>query len=744
MYYPSQYNHLIEVEADCQPVRVLTNLLYGAADIVNETVFKAFMEGETCGMIPEKRLPRHVWDHFVKKGFVYTDPRSEEELFCNSQHVCNPRDQLAAKLQGGYYGFLTSLYCNLGCPYCFQRAKADSCGFLSPHQVEKGLTAIKECEDRVTALAKEKTLPRISITGGEPLLRNKANLLVLAAPLVPSEGTKELAKILGIELDQYNFFKSHSYFNKSLSTKQGIYLSGFIQSPMNISETVTNASGVASEIANLLKSVRFSKIKERAIDILPEEKIIKMTPRALVIGGGVSGMTAALNLGNQGFETILLEKQNHLGGNLNYINLLYPTQQSGSDFLFNIEEEVRNHPKIKIFLNTNIENITGSIGNYDISFFDINNEVRNIEVGIIIIATGGQEFKPTGLFQYNKNNKNVLTLLELEDKLKSKKYTWIKKIKHITFILCVKARQKEGFSYCSNVCCSNAIKNMKILKEINPDIQIHVLFRDLHMAKKEFEEIFSERKYVADYVKYDLKNLPEIIKIREDPEKYLIKVLDDRNPNQFIELKSDLLILATPLIPPDDLKHLSQLLDLPLDENGFFIEAHRKLRPLDFKGQGVFVCGSAQWPKNIQDCISEANGAAGRASRFLSLEKISTTKVELLSFLLSIECFFKDMEVNVDKCNGCGRCVEICEFKAISLIDAKQEYEDVSVPAKKAYINPAICKGCGRCAATCRLKAIEPRHYDFNQISAIIDPYFLSGIKVDQELPKDGQMPVLH
>ena len=572
----------------------------------------------------------------------------------------------------------------------------------------------------------------------------KANLLVLAAPLIPSEGTKELANILGIELDQYNFFKSHSYFNKSLSTKQGIYLSGFIQSPMNISETVTNASGVASEIANLLKSVRFSKIKERAIDILPEKQIIKMTPRALVIGGGVSGMTAALNLGNQGFETILLEKQNHLGGNLNYINLLYPTQQSGSDFLFNIEEEVRNHPNIKIFLNTNIENITGSIGNYDIKFFDINNKVRNIEVGIIIIATGGQEFKPTGLFQYNKNNKNVLTLLELEDKLKSKKYTWIKKIKHITFILCVKARQKEGFSYCSNVCCSNAIKNMKILKEINPDIQIHVLFRDLHMAKKEFEEIFSERKYVADYVKYDLKNLPEIIKIREDPEKYLIKVLDDRNPNQFIELKSDLLILATPLIPPDDLKHLSQLLDLPLDENGFFIEAHRKLRPLDFKGQGVFVCGSAQWPKNIQDCISEANGAAGRASRFLSLEKISTTKVELLSFLLSIECFFKDMEVNIDKCNGCGRCVEICEFKAISLIDAKQEYEDVSVPAKKAYINPAICKGCGRCAATCRLKAIEPRHYDFNQISAIIDPYFLSGIKVDQELQKDGQMPVLH
>jgi heterodisulfide reductase subunit A len=263
------------------------------------------------------------------------------------------------------------------------------------------------------------------------------------------------------------------------------------------------------------------------------------------------------------------------------------------------------------------------------------------------------------------------------------------------------------------------------------------------MAKKEFEEIFSERKYVADYVKYNLNNIPEIIKIRQDPEKYLIKILDDRNPDKFIELNSDFVILATPLIPPDDLNKLSQMLDLPLDENGFFIEAHRKLRPLDFKRQGIFICGSAQWPKNIQDCISEANGAAGRASRFLSLEKISTTKVELLSFLLSIECFFKDMKVNIDKCNGCGRCVEVCEFKAISLVDASQDYEDVSVPAKKAYINPAICKGCGRCSATCRLKAIDPRHYDFNQISAIIDPYFLDGIKAEQDLQKDRQMPIL-
>ncbi|MFX1459995.1 MAG: FAD-dependent oxidoreductase [Promethearchaeota archaeon] len=607
-------------------------------------------------------------------------------------------------------------------------------------QVEHG---IKYINSKIDNIEEEPTSNDLIIhykdmkTGKDETYR--ANLVVLAAPLVTSKGSKKLAKILEIELDQYNFFKSQSYFNKSLSTKEGIYLCGFSQSPMNISETVANASGIAGEIATLLAPVRYSQIKEREIDILPEENIINMTPRALVIGGGVSGMTAALSLGNQGFETILLEKESQLGGNINSIYVLYPTKQNSTDFLFNLEEEVRKNTNIKILLNAQIENITGSIGNYQISILDINNKPHDIKAGIIIIATGSQEFKPIGLFQYNKDNKQVLTLLELEKKLKAKDKSWLNKIKHITIILCVKARQKEGFSYCSNVCCSNAIKNINILKEINPKAEIHVLFRDLHMAKKELEDIFSERKNIADYVRYDLENIPEIVKVGQNPEKYLIKLRDDISPNKMIEFNSDLIILATPMVPPDDLDILSEMLSIPLDVNGFFIEAHSKLRPLDFTGHGIFVCGCAQWPKNIQDCISEAKGAAGRASRFLSLKKISTTKLELLSFLLSIECFFKDMRVNSEKCNGCGRCAEVCQFKAISLTDLKQEYEDVSIPTKKAHINPAICKGCGKCSATCRLKAINPRHFDFKQISAIIDPYFLERAEVEQNAHKEIQ-----
>jgi len=571
----------------------------------------------------------------------------------------------------------------------------------------------------------------------------KANLVVLAAPLVPSKWTEKLAKILGIKLDKYNFLQSKSYFNKSLSTKEGIYLCGFCQSPMNISETVSNASGVAGEVATLLNPVRYTQIKEREIDILPEEDIINITPRTLVIGGGVSGMTASLNLSNQGFETILLEKENQLGGNINYINVLYPTKQSASDFLFNIEDEVRKNTNIKIYLNSKIESITGSIGNYDVSFLDLNNNLHDIRVGTIIIATGSQEFKPIGLFQYNKYNKNVLTLLELEKKLKSKDKSWLNKIKHITIVLCVKARQKEGFSYCSNVCCSNTIKNIKILKEVNSKIKILVLFRDLHMAKKELEDLFSERKKIAEYTRYNLENIPEVVKMGQNPEKYIIKLRDDSNPDNIIEFNTDLIVLATPMIPPDDLKDLSQMLDVPLDENGFFIEAHTKLRPLDFAGHGIFVCGCAQWPKNIQDCISQANAAAGRASRFLSVKQISTTKLEYLSFMLSIQCFFKDMKVNAERCNGCGRCAEVCQFKAISLTDSKQEYEDVSIATKKAIINPATCKGCGKCSATCRLKAIDARHYDFKQISAIIDPYFLEKAKPEEKLDDGAELTII-
>jgi len=234
------------------------------------------------------------------------------------------------------------------------------------------------------------------------------------------------------------------------------------------------------------------------------------------------------------------------------------------------------------------------------------------------------------------------------------------------------------------------------------------------MAKKEFEEYYRNRRKDAMFLRYDLDKLPEIRKKSSSPENYGIKVFDT-NLQDNIDFDTDLIILATPMIPADNLKELAMMLKVPLDRTGFFLEAHVKLRPLDFATDGIFLCGCAQWPKNIQDSVSQVSGAAGRASRFLSAGEITTSGLVA--------------EVNIDKCIGCGKCEDICPYKAIELTEISKEFEDVSIIVKKSSINSALCKGCGTCAATCPVGAIGVKHYDFNQIGAMIDSYLLEKVK---------------
>ncbi len=687
----------------------------------------------------------------------------------------------------------------------------------------------------------------------------RANLVVLASPLVPSQGVKELANSLGVELDKYNFFQEKSYFDKLKSTRSGVFLCGFCQGPMDIPETVADASGVAGQIADLLNSVKYTQMKEKIFDV--PEKIVKITdeprigvmvchcginignyvdvprvveyvkelpnvvvceanlyscssdsqirikelideynlnrfivasctPRtheslfqetcqegglnkylfelvnirdqcswvhmtekeaatekaidlirmhvakskllkpqredkidithtALVIGGGVSGMTAALNMANQGFKTFLIEKENQLGGNLKHLNVLYPVHKNALELLSELKEKLDKNNNIQVFLSSGIKNIKGYVGNYDVEICDSNNKIHDVKIGTIIVATGGQEFKPSDLFEYNGKNKNVITQLELEQKLQNKDHSWLDQINRVTLILCVNARQDEGITYCSNICCANSIKNIRILKELKPELEIVVIYRDLQMAKKEFEEYYRERRKDAIFLRYDLDNLPEVTKIKGSQEKYQIKVYDT-NLKDDIDYDTDLLILSTPMIPADNLKELAMMLKVPLDKNGFFLEAHVKLRPLDFATDGIFLCGCAQWPKNIQDSIAQANGAAGRASRFLSADKITTSGLVA--------------EVLEEKCIGCGKCEEICPYKAITLLEISKEFEDISIQVKKSNINAAVCKGCGTCAATCPVGAISVKHYDFDQISTMIDSYLLEKEEVKNGL----------
>jgi len=673
----------------------------------------------------------------------------------------------------------------------------------------------------------------------------KANLVVLATPLVPSNGTRKLAEILDVEVDGYNFFKEKTYFDKSLSSREGIFLAGFCQGPMDIPETVADASGVASQIATLLNSSKFTEVKEKVFEIpekevkmtddprigvlichcginigkyidIPEviehiknlpnvvfcednlyscssdsqqrirevidehslnrfivasctprtheslfqetcqeaglnkylfemvnirdqcswvhmtefeaatekakdlirmgvaksrllrpqsEEKLQITQTALVIGGGVSGMSAALNIANQGFMVYLVEKEKFLGGNLKYLNVLYPTQEDASILLNEITEKVMKNRNIQLFLNSQLKDVKGYIGNYNVSVIDSENEIHDLEIGTIIVATGGQELKPKDVFQYSFKNQTIITQLELEQKLKSEDVSWLDKVNRITTLLCVKARQKEGITYCSNICCGTAIKNINILKELKSDLELIVLYRDLQMAKKEFEEYYRDRRKDAIFLRYDLDKPPLISNKSDESEKYEIKVFDT-NLQDYVEFETDLIILSTPMIPAGNLEHLAKMLKVPLDKNGFFLEAHVKLRPLDFATDGIFLCGCAQWPKNIQDSISQANGAAGRASRFLSAKEITASGLVA--------------EVDQDMCIGCGTCEEACAYSAVELTETTREFEEVSLIINKSSINPNLCKGCGTCAANCPVGAISVKHYDFEQINALI------------------------
>ncbi|NHJ24919.1 MAG: CoB--CoM heterodisulfide reductase iron-sulfur subunit A family protein [Candidatus Lokiarchaeota archaeon] len=678
----------------------------------------------------------------------------------------------------------------------------------------------------------------------------RANLVVLATPLVPSNGTQELAKILKIDLDEYNFFKEKDYFHKSKSSKEGIYLSGFCQGPMDIPETVADASGVAGQVAAFLNSVKFEKTQEKEL-LIPEleikasdeprigvlichcginigkyvhvpllaeyvrqlpnvvhcednlyscssdsqarikeliinhklnrfivasctprthealfqetcqeaglnkylfemvnirdqcswvhmddaeaatqkakdlirmavaksrllkplkEESLKITPTALIIGGGIAGMSAALNIGDQGFKTYIVEKEQILGGNLNHLNVLYPIEQDASEFIKQIIKSVEQHKQIQVFLNAKIKDIKGYVGNYIVTIVDSKNKPQDLSIGTIIVATGGKEYKPKGLFRYEAENENVITQLELEQILKEKGSLWLETINRITIILCVNARQVEGITYCSNTCCGNSIKNVGLLKKLKPDLEILVLYRDLQMAKKKYEEYYRKRRKDAIFLRYDLDNLPVVKKVNKKPEKYNIKFFDI-NLQDFLEFDTDAIILSTPIVPEDNLDDIAKMLKVPLDRNGFFLEAHVKLRPLDFATEGIFLCGCAQWPKNIQDSISQAHGAAARASRFLSAEEIKTSGIVA--------------EVNPVNCIGCGKCESVCPYNAIDILESIKEFEDITLIAKKSFINSALCKGCGTCAATCPNGAISIKQYDFDQISAMIESYLL-------------------
>lgn len=414
---------------------------------------------------------------------------------------------------------------------------------------------------------------------------------------------------------------------------------------------------------------------------------------ALVIGGGVGGLTTAKSLANQGFPVALVEKNTQLGGMMNQLYKVYPSDRDAQALIKPLTEEVLAHPLISTYTNATIKEVKGYIGNFEITVASGEEEVTHT-VGSIIVATGATNYDPQGLYGYGEFE-NVLTQMELETKFKEGTIK-LDQPNTVTMIQCVGSRGQD-LPYCSRICCLTAIKNAKLIKEISPETTIYILHKGIQTYGTRYEEYYRQaRELGIRFVKLEQDMFPEV-----KPSNSKLQVtFHHRALDRKIEIDSDYVILSTPLIQVSDAKALSQLLKVPLGQDQFYFEAHSKLRPLDFANDGIYLCGTARAPVNIYETNFQALGAASRAAVPLAKGYVESEPIT--------------SQIDQELCNGCGRCVRQCPYGAITLVE-------ISEDVKKAQSNEILCKGCGTCAADCPPEAIEMNHYTDAQIEAQIE-----------------------
>jgi heterodisulfide reductase subunit A len=396
-------------------------------------------------------------------------------------------------------------------------------------------------------------------------------------------------------------------------------------------------------------------------------------------------MTAALEIASQGFCVYLIEKEAELGGNMKKI---YYTLGC-DDTQINLKElidSITKNENIRVYTSANIERIEGYIGNFKTTFKQ-NGESKTLEHGIIIVATGANQYQPKE-YMYGKDPR-VLTTLEFEGKLMNEKID----AKTIVMLQCVGSRD-ETWQSCSRVCCSNAIANALKIKEKYPEINVYILYKDIRTYGFREDYYTEAARQGVTFIRYYDDEKPEVsIKGGKLEVKLKEAFIDEE-----VILHPDLFIISAGIRPNPDNESLAKMLKVPLSKDGFFLEAHMKLRPVDFATDGIFLCGLAHGPKFIDENISQALGAASRACTILSKDFIESEAVIAV--------------VDEAKCRGCGRCEEECEFKAPKLI----EKDGMLV----SQINEALCKGCGKCAVLCCNRAIVMRHFSSLQIATMI------------------------
>ena len=439
--------------------------------------------------------------------------------------------------------------------------------------------------------------------------------------------------------------------------------------------------------------IRMSVARAAKLEPL-QEFDLNVNKAALIVGGGIAGMNCALSIANQGHDVHLVEKEKDLGGVARKIH----TTLDGLDvqaYLRDLAQKIYKHPLIHVYNAATITEATGYVGNF-VTTVKSDRGITEIKHGAAVLAIGADLYTPTE-YLYGQDAR-VLTHLELEEKITANDET-VTGAQSMVMIQCVGCRNEER-NYCSRLCCSESVKNALLLKEKNPEMDIYVLFRDIRTYGFKEDYYREAASKGVRFIRYEPEDPPVVEPGKAEDGRSVLKVTaTDYVLNKKLELDADIIALAAAVVPSAATREVASQFKVTLSPDGFFKEAHVKLRPVEFAADGVYLCGLAHYPKFIQETISQAYGAAGRVLTLLSNDIVVAS---------GSVC-----QVVESKCMGCGACADACTYAALTIRDTKQ--------GKKVEVNPVLCKGCGLCNSKCPTGAISLKHFTDEEIVSEID-----------------------
>ena len=438
--------------------------------------------------------------------------------------------------------------------------------------------------------------------------------------------------------------------------------------------------------------IRMSVARAARLEAL-EEFDLPVNKAALVVGGGIAGMTCALSIANQGHAVHLVEKDADLGGTARRIHATL----DGLDvqtYLRDLIRKVYQHPAIHVYTEATITEATGYVGNF-VTKVTSERGRTEIQHGATVIAVGAEVYQPTE-YLYGEDER-VLTQLELDERINQGDAS-VGNAASVVMIQCVGCRNADR-NYCSRVCCSESIKNALALKEKNPALDVAILFRDIMTYGLKEDSYREAASKDVRFIRWEPQDKPRVDAVTEEGQSVLRVTVTDPILGKKLEIDADILALAAAVIPAAGNQDLSKLFNVSLGPDDWFKEAHVKLRPVDFGTDGVYLCGMAHYPKHIPEAINQAYGAAGRVVTLLSHETVVAS---------GSVCGVEER-----KCFGCGECVLACTYGAIQLRETRN--------GKKSVVNPVLCKGCGLCNAKCPSGAIQLKHFTDAALIAQID-----------------------